>query len=44
MVKYHQKKKGINGLAMDKMIVFENHGYTPFLPNLIGEDYVILKN
>jgi hypothetical protein len=44
MVKYEQKKKVINGLALDKMIVFENHTCVPFLPNLTAEDYVVLKN
>jgi hypothetical protein len=44
MVKYEQKKKAINGLALDKMIMFENHASAPFLPNLTAEDYVVLKN
>jgi hypothetical protein len=44
MVKYEQKKKVINGLALDKMIVFENHACAPFLPNLTAEDYIGLKN
>jgi hypothetical protein len=44
MVKYEQKKKAINGLALDKMIVFENYACAPFLPNLTAEDYVVLKN
>jgi hypothetical protein len=43
MVKYKQRKKAVNGLALDKMIVFENHGCAPFLPNLTAEDYVVLK-
>jgi hypothetical protein len=41
MVKYEEKKKAINGLALDKMIVFENHACAPFLPNLTAEDYVV---
>jgi hypothetical protein len=44
MVKYEQKKKAINGLALDKMIVFENHACAPFLPNLTADDYIVLKN
>jgi hypothetical protein len=44
MVKYEQKKKAINELALDKMIVFENHACAPFLPNLTAEDYIVLKN
>jgi hypothetical protein len=30
MVKYEQKKKGINGSALIKMIVLQNHSCTPF--------------
>jgi hypothetical protein len=44
MVKFQQKKKAINGLVLDKMIVFQNHTSAPFLPNLTSEDYIILKN
>jgi hypothetical protein len=44
MVKYEQKKKAINVLALDKMIVFENHACALFLPNLTVEDYIVLKN
>jgi hypothetical protein len=43
MVKYQQRKKAVNGLALDKMIVFENHTCAPFLPNLTAEDYIVLK-
>jgi hypothetical protein len=43
IVKYQQKKKAINGLALDKMIIFDNHASAPFLPNLTAEDYVVLK-
>jgi hypothetical protein len=43
MVKYEQKKKVINGSALDKMIVLENNSYTPFLPNLTKEDYYYAK-
>jgi hypothetical protein len=39
MVKYEQKKKVINGSALDKMIVLENHSCAPFLPNFTEEDY-----
>jgi hypothetical protein len=44
MEKYQQRKKAINGLTLDKMIVFENHACAPFLPNLTVEDYVVIKN
>jgi hypothetical protein len=44
MVKYEQKKKAINGLALDKMIMFKNHACVPFLPNLTADDYIVLKN
>jgi hypothetical protein len=37
------EKKAVNGLALDKMIVFENNACAPFLPNLTAEDYVVLK-
>jgi hypothetical protein len=43
MVKYEQKKKAINGSALDKMIVLENHSCAPFLPNLTKEDYYFAK-
>jgi hypothetical protein len=43
MVKYEQKKKAINGSALDKMIVLENHSCAPFLPNLAKEDYYCAK-
>jgi hypothetical protein len=43
MVKYEQKKKAINGNALDKMIVLENHSCAPFLPNLTKEDYYCAK-
>jgi hypothetical protein len=43
MVKYEQKKKAINGSALDKTIVLENHSCTPFLPNLTKEDYYCAK-
>jgi hypothetical protein len=43
MVKYEQKKKAINGSALDKMIVLENHSCAPFLPNLTKEDYYCTK-
>jgi hypothetical protein len=43
MVKYEQKKKAINGSALDKMIVLQNHSCTPFLPNLTKEDYYYAK-
>jgi hypothetical protein len=43
MVKYEQKKKGINESALDKMIVLENNSLAPFLPNLIREDYYFSK-
>jgi hypothetical protein len=39
MVEDEQKKKAINGSALDKMIVLENHSYVTFLPNLNKEDY-----
>jgi hypothetical protein len=34
MVKYEQKKKAVNGSALDKMIVLEKHSYARFLSNL----------
>jgi hypothetical protein len=43
MVKYEQKKKAINGSALDKMIILENHSCVPFLPNLTEEDYCFSK-
>jgi hypothetical protein len=43
MVKYEQKKNTINGNALDKMIVLENHSCAPFLPNLTKEDYYYAK-
>jgi hypothetical protein len=43
MVKNEQKKKAINGSALDKMIVLENHSCAPFLPNLAKEDYYYAK-
>jgi hypothetical protein len=43
MVKYFQRKKAINGSALDKMIVLENHVCTPFLPNLTKDDYYVLE-
>jgi hypothetical protein len=39
MVKYEQKKKAINGCALDKMIILKNHSCAPFLPNLTKVDY-----
>jgi hypothetical protein len=42
-VKYEQKKKAINGSALDKMIVLENHSCAPILPNLTKEDYYYAK-
>jgi hypothetical protein len=41
VVKYEKKKKVIKGGALDKMIVLENHSYTPFLPILTKEDYFL---
>jgi hypothetical protein len=43
MVKY-QQKKAINGLTLDKIIMFENDVCVAFLPNLTIKDYVVLKN
>jgi hypothetical protein len=43
MVKYEEKKKAINGSALDKMIVLENHSCAPFVPNLTKEDYYFAK-
>jgi hypothetical protein len=43
MVKYEQKKKAINGNALIKMIVLENHSCVPFLPNLTKENYYFSK-
>jgi hypothetical protein len=43
MVKYEQKKKVINGSALDKMIVVENGSSLPFFPNLTKEDYYYAK-
>jgi hypothetical protein len=43
MVKYEQKKKAINGSALDKMIVLENNSCAPFLSNLTKEDYYCAK-
>jgi hypothetical protein len=43
MVKYVQRKKAINGSALDKMIVLENHACAPFLPNLTKDDYYVLE-
>jgi hypothetical protein len=43
MVKYEQKKKVINGSALDKMMVLENHSCAPFLPNLTKEAYYFAK-
>jgi hypothetical protein len=37
MVKF-QEKKVINGLSLDRMIVFENDACTYFLPNLTAKD------
>jgi hypothetical protein len=42
-VKYEQKKKAINGSALDKMIVLENHSCAPFLPNLTNNVYYFSK-
>jgi hypothetical protein len=43
MVKYEQKKKAINGSALEKTIVLENHSCALFLPNLTKEDYYFVK-
>jgi hypothetical protein len=43
MVKYEQKKKAINGGALDKMIVFENYAYAPFFSNLTKNNYYVLE-
>jgi hypothetical protein len=43
MVKYIQRKKALNGSALDKMIVLENHACAPFLPNLTKDDYYVLE-
>jgi hypothetical protein len=43
MVKYVQRKKAINGSALDKMIVLENLKCAPFLPNLTKDDYYVLE-
>jgi hypothetical protein len=43
MVKYEQKKKAINGSALDKMIVLENNSYVLLLPNMTKEDYYYSK-
>jgi hypothetical protein len=43
MVKYVQRKKGINGSALDKMIILENHACVHFLSNLTKDDYYVLE-
>jgi hypothetical protein len=43
MVKYVQRKKTINGSALDKMIVLENHASTPLLSDLTEDDYYVLE-
>jgi hypothetical protein len=43
MVKYVQRKKAINGSALDKMIVLENHACAPFLPNLTKDDHYVFE-
>jgi hypothetical protein len=43
IVKYEHKKKAINGSALDKIIVLENHSWAHFLPNLTKEDYYYAK-
>jgi hypothetical protein len=43
IIKYEQKKKAINGSALDRMIALENHSCAPFLPNLTKEDYYFTK-
>jgi hypothetical protein len=43
MDKYLQRKKAINGSALDKMIVLENHACVPFLSNLTKDDYYVLE-
>jgi hypothetical protein len=43
IVKFVQRKKVINGSALDKMIILENHECTPFLPYLTKDDYYVLE-
>jgi hypothetical protein len=43
MVKYVQRKKAINGSALDKMIILNNLEYAPFLSNLTKDDYYVLE-
>jgi hypothetical protein len=43
MVENEQKKKAINGIVLDKIIVHENNSYTSFLPKLTKEDYYFAK-
>jgi hypothetical protein len=42
MVKYVQRKKAINGSALDKMIVLEYRECAPFLPNLTKDNSIFL--
>jgi hypothetical protein len=41
MEKYKQRKNVVNGLALDKMIVFKNYPCAPFLPNLTLHQVII---
>jgi hypothetical protein len=44
MVKYVQRKKAINGSALDKIIVLEIYVCAPLFPNITKDDYYIRIN